>query len=67
VYILEITKKANFWANNPNAVLAILAETRPKYIWLSIGGDDILGSFLAQHGNFSAINEQVLRVEVSQM
>ncbi len=51
--------QASFWAANPNAVALLLAETNPKYIWMSLGGDDILGSFLAQKSNFTAINEQV--------
>lgn len=57
--ISNAMRQANFWANNLNSMTVILAETQPKFIWLSIGGDDILGSFLAQHGNFTAINMQV--------
>jgi hypothetical protein len=53
-----------FWANNTELMLATLASGDPEYIWLSIGGDDILGYCAAGEcgdaSNTSAINAKML-------
>lgn len=52
-----------YWANNTELMLASLATADPKWIWLSIGGDDILGyckSGMCGNGlNTTAINSLI--------
>ena len=35
---------AHYYATNPDALVALFADYKPDILWVSIGGDDLLGA-----------------------